>query len=48
MKKMTQCKFCKINEFVCVHDHFFRLYKRTETNSVLLAEKFGKNDNKEK
>jgi len=43
-EKKTQRKLCKINGFVCTHHLFFRLNKRTETNSVLLAENVGKNE----
>ena len=47
-EKTTRRKLCKINDFVFIILFLIRLSIRTETGSVLLAENFGKNDNKEK
>ena len=47
-EKTTRRKLCKINELVCIIPFSIRLNIRTEADSVLLAENFGKNDNKEK
>jgi hypothetical protein len=41
-------KLCKINDFVFIILFLIRLNIRTEADSVLLAENFGKNENKEK
>ena len=47
-EKTTRRKLSKINDFVSIILFLIRLNIRTEADSVLLAENFGKKENKEK